>query len=785
VTIIFWSIGWLGGIWLASLTQIPAGLQFLIGLLALISAVSWRKETAVSLALLAISAAGFAGVRFDLSRPALNESHIAYYNDVEEATITGWVARTPDVRDTEQRLTVAVDSITSEALGSRAVGGQVLVRAPRFPLIAYGTKLRLTGELAEPDTSTAFDYRTYLARQDIYSMLEFPWIEPLDGRAGNPFMVALTAVRGRAQEAINRMLPEPQAALLSGILLGNDQGLPRELQEAFKATGMTHIIAISGFNIAIIAGLFLQGGRLLFDRRTAAWTALGGVALYTLLVGAEASVVRAAIMGALFIIAAQLLGRPTFAPASLFTAAFFMSLLNPNVLWDIGFQLSLMATLGMMLLVTPGTAWLEERLKPEFGPQRGRSAARFLGEIVLTTLAAFAFTLPVLLYHFGVVSIISLPANLLILPVQSWLMLWGGAATLLGMVHPVLGQLPAWIDWLFLTYTIQGVRFFAALPLTTVPFTLPWTGVALIYAALAVPAGFVRSKDSRAALSTRLQNKRTPLLAAGIIAALTAISLVACRHAPDGKLHVAFLDVGQGDAILIQTPNGRQMLVDGGAYPTVLLSRLGEQLPFWDKQLDVILATHPDTDHVAGLVDVFAHYDVDQLISSGEDDGGSAGYAALLRAASDHQAAQHVAAAGDLIQLDENVTLEVLHAAGTPALSDNDNSIVLLVRYGALTVLLTGDSAEAAEKQMLEDGRPLQATVLKAGHHGSQSSTSTAFLSAVQPQYVVISAGADNRFGHPHSSTLERLDQVGATILRTDELGTIELISDGAQLWWR
>ncbi len=365
-------------------------------------------------------------------------------------------------------------------------------------------------------------------------------------------------------------------------------------------------------------------------------------------------------------------------------------------------------------------------------------------------------------------------------------MLWGGVAVLLGMVHPLLGQLPAWIDWIFLTYTIEGVNLFARLPLTAVPFRLPAAGAWLLYAGLAGVAWLTWKRERIAHVSREaLRNKRLPALAFVVALLLCAATLTAYRQAYDGRLHVSFLDVGQGDAILIQAPNGRQMLVDGGAYPTVLLSELGHQLPFWDKHLDLILATHPDTDHVAGLVDVLDHYQVDQFIGSTLENNGSPAYRALLETAGQHQVPAHVALAGEQIELEENVVMEVLHAASTDKLSDNDNSIVLRLRYERFTLLLTGDSAAAAEEQLLDGGRPLQATVLKAAHHGSVSSTGELFLQAVRPQVAVISVGAENRFGHPHPDTLLRLQECGATVLRTDELGTIELISDGSQFWWR
>jgi competence protein ComEC len=235
---------------------------------------------------------------------------------------------------------------------------------------------------------------------------------------GSPIYRAIYAIKDRARATIQRALPDPQAALLTGILLGDDSGLPPELEEQFRTTGMTHIIAISGFNIAILTGLLLAASRPLFGLRWSAWFVLLGIALYTVLVGADAAVVRAAIMGALFVIATRLLGRPTFAPAGLFTAALVMTLVNPFIPWDVGFQLSFVATLGLMLYVGPWSQWTQNNLRRFADPETASRLTRSISEVILATMAAMLLTLPLILYHFERLSLISPIANLFILPAQ-------------------------------------------------------------------------------------------------------------------------------------------------------------------------------------------------------------------------------------------------------------------------------------------------------------------------------------------------------------------------------
>lgn len=262
------------------------------------------------------------------------------------------------------------------------------------------------------------------------------------------------------------------------------------------------------------------------------------------------------------------------------------------------------------------------------------------------------------------------------------------------------------------------------------------------------------------------------------LAFLTVIGWIAVRGLPDNRLHVWFLDVGQGDAILIQAPDGRQMLVDGGPSPSALLDQLGEVLPFWDRSLDVVVLTHPDADHVSGLIPLFDRYKVAAVVDAVAPDekAGESWLAAVSAARVSHQAAMRGMrlAAGAVV-------LTVLSPVDGSAVIDdgNNGSVVLRLDYGENSVLLTGDAEGDAERAMLSSGFPLRADVLKVGHHGSNASTSPQFLAAVQPLLAVISVGKDNHFGHPAPGLLQRLE--GVETLRTDEHGRIELVSDGAR----
>ena len=259
------------------------------------------------------------------------------------------------------------------------------------------------------------------------------------------------------------------------------------------------------------------------------------------------------------------------------------------------------------------------------------------------------------------------------------------------------------------------------------------------------------------------------------LAFLAVLGWAALRGRPDGSLHVWFLDVGQGDAILIQTPEGRQILVDGGPSPSALNAELGEILPFWDRALDVIVMTHPDADHADGLISLFERYRIGVAVDATGSESGSA--AAWIDAVAAAGITRQTATRG-LRLAAGGAALTALHPpAVNTADTGNNDSIVLRLDYGASSLLLMGDAELAAEQTMLAAGLPLRADVLKVGHHGSAAGTSAAFLAAVRPQLAVISVGAENRFGHPAPELLDRLSDVET--LRTDQRGRIELTSDG------
>ncbi|KAA3654364.1 MAG: DNA internalization-related competence protein ComEC/Rec2 [Chloroflexi bacterium] len=782
--IVYLAICWFLGIWLASICNMPFTLWLILAGVSLIGTLLFRKRR-IALLFACIAVVGFGGLRYETAVPTINQSHAAFYNDTEPITFTGLVVDEPNVRDRITDLRVDVDTLIQPDGKEMSINGKVLVQTFHYPVIDYGTRIKVTGMLETPPENEDFSYKDYLARQDIHSLLFLPQIEVLAENEGNPIYHTIFAIKRQAHATINQLIAEPQASLLAGILLGNDNGLPPDLDQAFRVTGMTHIIAISGFNIAIIIMVLMSISRPFLGDRYATLFATTGIILYTILVGADASVVRASIMGSVFLFTSRWLGRPGFSVATLLVAGWVMTVIRPFLLWDVGFQLSFAATLSLILYADPLAKQVRFRLRHYFDHDATDRLMGLLTEPVIITLSAQLLTLPLMMGHFGQLSLISLLANALILPAQPGVMLWGGLATIVGLFSPAAGQIFGWIAWLFLSYTIQLVEMLAMVPKAAVSVNITWTGVIFIYLTIAAGTWLMRQeKRRRQQIADQLRQNLTQRVALGssLIGALLVISWGTSQ--PDGNLHIVFFDVGQGDATFIQTPSGRQILIDGGLYPSILNEALGTQMPFWDRDIDLMIATHPDADHVSGLVDVFERYQVDQLITDGSGAGESEIFDALLEAAA--ETAVHHALAGERIEIDDGVTLEILHPSTHHNNENrNENSVSMRLLFGDFSYLFTGDAEQLAEQTMLKSGAPLNTLVYKAGHHGSRTSSTMPFLQAAHPQIIIISAGEDNRFGHPHPQTLERAVAIGATTLRTDELGSIELTTNGKTMWWQ
>lgn len=780
MTLVYLTLMWCAGLVLASSTVEANGLLWwgLAGLAGIGIVFTWRVP-ARRFVFICLLAAVLGALRYDAARPVVQEGHLAAFNNAGWVSFTGTVVTPPDVRDRHVNLRVAADWVTvrrGDSYLPQPVEGVALVQAPRYAQYAVGDRVQVRGLLLSPPIFDTFSYRDYLARQGVHSIVSYPTVEVTGSEGIHP----LFALRGRALALIYDALPEPSASLLSGILLGVESGISSEVRDDFNAVGATHVIAISGFNMSVLALVITRVlEKLVPSRRVAAGAGIAGIAVYTVFVGAGGAVVRAAIMSSLLIIA-PLVGRKTYVPASLAFAALVMTAVNPFTLWDVGFQLSVAAVLGMALFVPPLERGFRRALAPLFATVTVERLLSVFSEPVIVTLAAQITTVPLIALYFGRLSPASFFVNFLIIPVQAPLMLLGAVAVAVGLVFGVGVALPLfWFDWLFLNWTVACVRLFSCLDWASVAIEVDGRLVGLFYAGLLL--WMVRVAVRPAWPGDLLRKQWVRLGVMGVALALVALLVIMRVQQPDGRLHVSFLDVGGGHAVFITTPRGAHILIDGGAYPTTLLTALGDRMPFWDREIELLVVTQPKDAQMAALPAVLARYSVGAVWTG--QPGQSQNWQAL-EAALDGAARVEVWA-GYTAAVDDGVSLTVLHPQsrsgedGEP----NEEGVVVRLDYGDAAFLFVSDLIDRGELAMLRAGQPLDAAVLQVPFQGSSRATSRRFLEAVDPQVAVIQVALGNRQGYPAPAVLEKLAAHGVTVWRTDRHGTIDIATDGRALW--
>lgn len=773
------SLAFLAGVLLASRLQSAAWPWLVFSVLALALAIAARlflprlkmprlepHAPVIFLAALSLASLLLGAARYRLSIPRLDAGYIAWYNDRQyDVLVTGALVEPPDVRDTYANLRISVSAIDPDE-GDLPVKGLILARVRTGADLRYGDVVRVRGHLKTPPEGEDFSYRDYLARHGIHAYMADATVTRLPFRDGNFFLRWVYTFKAHTLANLYRIFPDPEASLLAGILLGEDNGLPADLQQAFKNTGTAHIIAISGFNITIIAALFVTLFSRLLGTRRGMLVAVGGIFVYTILVGADAAVVRAAIMGTLGLFARQVGRRQSALNTLLFTGA-VMTLINPHTPWDVGFQLSFFATLGLILYAGPFQEWATGLVSRRLPLETARKIAKPLAEYVFFTLAAQLTTLPIMAWHFGRISLVSLVANPFILPAQPPVMILGGLAALLSLIALPLGQVAAWIAWPFPAYTIRIVELFDRLPHGVIVLgDFSFVLVVLFYALL------FSWTFSRGRLKQALRASATPAVLLVTLATLSFTIWRAALSAPDGLLHLTFLDVGSAEAVLIRTPSGHTLLVNGGESPSRLASGLGRRLSPLGQTLDWLVVASPQEAQVAALPRLIERFPPGSVLWAGNVEASYSARSlhARLTGLSIPVTFAYPRAALDLGQ---GARLEVLTVSPRGAL--------LLVEWEGFRALLPlGMNFDAFES--LGYGKKVGAvTVLLLADSGYAASNPPAWIENLRPQVVVLSVAADDKFGLPARSVLESVDDL--TLLRTDRDGWIEVTTDGSQLW--
>lgn len=699
----------------------------------------------------------------------------ALFADDVELTVRGALGANwnPPADPKARRPLLPVDAVAVEREGKaiRGCGGGFRVRLPRGSDTALaGTELVVRGTwrtLPRPVLASRWPRDPGFTG---YVSVDSMQVVARPGYRAHP----LLATRGRTERQLHRLMGR-HGPLADALLLGRRETLDRELSDRFAKTGLVHLLAISGTHVALMGAVFVLIGRMLrLSRTRVAWLTILLVAVYLAVIGAPPSALRSGIMLALALLAV-VLQRPSATLPIVSASALAILAFQPMAAMDVGFQLSFAGVLGILLLHGAMMRRLPKRLKHP-------AAVRWLAESLSLSVAAFVTTAPIVANTFGQVAPISILANLPAIPLTSLALIGIGGAAATEAVCPPLAHLLADGAGLALDLLNAVVDVAVRVPGGHAAVARPqwwaWAAAGVVFLLALDAAGRMRD--------------RVRWAVAGMSAAAAFLLLPMLGSAAGGGLEIDFIDVGQGDAIALRTPAGRWVLVDAGERDEGWDAGERRVLPFLRargaKRIEAMVLTHPHADHVGGAAAVMRGLPVGRVIDP-ELPMGSPVYLETLRVAEERGIAWNAARQDRTLQID-GVKLTFLWPAAdfldAPA-DANDISAVVLVRYGGFSALLTGDAPAAVEDRLVARyGRGLRADVLKAGHHGSRTASSSPFLDTVDPELVVISAGVRNDYGHPHAEVLARLGARGIATARTDRDGTVRVeVEPGGTGWHR
>lgn len=845
------AVAFAAGICAANYLQIK--LAFLItagavcSVLALVFLLKKRLHAAGLILLIAVFFTGI--VLAELQRHTDSAGGIR--NQLEQpVTLTGWLDGPPEFARDRVYLSLRVEEPTSGRISLLApLRNATAALAFRDLDLRYGARIRVATTLERegnyrnpgvPRLPDFLDRNDYDATGIVKSPAS---ITRLDDKRVFPPLAWLYDWRARLQQQIDTRFAHETAGVLDATLLGNRYNLSHSASERFREGGTFHVLVISGLHISFIGAIvFLLVCRLTNRRILQFLLPAIIVWAYSLSVGADASVVRAALMFS-FAGFAAIVFRQANSLNALGAAALVLLIHSPNAIFDPSFQLTFLSVLAIVVIGWPLLlklsavgAWYPARSTPF--PPACSHALRTFCEIIFWREQKWQQELarsshdyrlfkapaavwleryhlqPVLRYTFGAV-VVSAGVQVMLLPLMIvYFHRLSLSSLLLNIVVSVL--LAALVAVAMLALLLSHVSAVLAVPLFKLADSFTWAMVhsvdpfssfglaslrlpeysgpaSLLYAVYYLPLFFLviallhwQPLGSRTERECKLRRYVPFLSVAQILLLAVLIFHPLSAAGADGNLRVDFLDVGQGDAALVTMPDGTTLLVDGGGNTTDTARRIGETVVseylWWRglSEIDYVLATHADADHIDGLNDVVKNFSVRAALVARRpgDDPEFQKFAQTLTETSTFSETIH---AGDVIRFGA-VEVDVLWPSAGSGASTNNDSIVLRIIFEDRSILLTGDIEQAAEKALIASHRQLRADLVKVPHHGSKTSSTENFVLATKPTFAVISVGRNSRFGHPHKEVVERWQSSGATVMTTGECGTISIITNGRDL---
>ncbi|MDK2933335.1 MAG: competence protein ComEC [Clostridiales bacterium] len=649
----------------------------------------------------------------------------------------------------------------------------VSLQNEKTKIYSFGDVLKITGTLYMPPgafNENGFDYNRYLKSKGIYaiSYIFSSQIKKLDNSRSLYFIKRFTLyTRQSIIQTIDKFLPKNEAALLKGMMIGNRHEFSQKMKEDFAASGLSHLVAVSGMHVAIfLAGVMWLLSKFGINKYIIKVISIFLIIEFILVTGCTPSVVRAGIMAIIFLLS-YLINRAPDPFTSLFFAALLILIYNPMVLFDVSFQLSFCATLSLLIFYQPIYS------KLTFVP-------KVIREITTASVAAQIGTIIIAAYHFNGISTVSVIANLLVLPFASMILVSGFILYILGNINVFLGNIVAGFSYVLLKFILMISGILAKFPFALIKTSSPNFLTIIAYLLIL----FILYN-----LLKGIKNKLQLKIAFLLIIVIFSYTLL-LQFWPTNDLEVTFINVGQGDCILLKSPDNKTILIDGGGSRDQSDYDIAENIviPYLLKRgimsIDVAIISHYHADHAEGILSMLNSLPIKTLLLPLREQNNQLKQA-LIEDAKRHRVPIYYLSKDDNIRVNNKIVLEVLNPDFSQitglAPNENNQSLVLRLKYGQISFLFTGDIEREAEEYIVESGSSVAADVLKIPHHGSDTSSNESFLEAVSPRFAVISVGRNN-FGHPSTQVLERLQNKKLDIYRTDVHGTITFIVDGNRI---
>ena len=772
---------YIAGIWFAADSSVSLPLLY-SSIILVICSIAWRFYAQTKIVWPVACLFFCLGILRFIHDEARDSRDISNYIG-ETLTIEGDINNIPEITILDDG-TSKVRYVLTISNGKRADKGAIpligaiyisVKQSQDIPIPRVGDAVRVTGEVRELhgyNNPAQYDSVGAAKRQGIGAGMSAQQqeIKKWEGKKSITYRQKLESWREEIINNMKRVMPKEHAAILGGMLFGGYQGIPKEIVADFVTTGIVHILSVSGSHIALVVGVITVLGTFLARRFSLPGSIVpllsaGIVTFYAVFCGLTPPVLRSLIMG-LIALLAVCFEREKDAGNGLLLTALGMLIYQPSLLYDLGFQLSFASTGGLVFLYTKTVQVMQAFSSP-------------FPKLLAVTITAQLGVLPFVAWYFNSFSLSSFLSNIIIVPLIEGIVVLGLFGAIAGMVVGIVGNIVMVICSFLISVVVACNSWLASLPGATL--YMPSIGMAggiLYYVLLAWVYGY---KPKNMVSLTEVIT-RWPKESASLVLGITMLVFSYSLYPQPVAVH--FIDVGQGDATLIITPHGRAVLIDTGGLLGATEFDIGERVvvPYLKHYgvlaIDYLFLTHGHRDHAGGAAAIAKALPVRNSIVAREKY--TQAVSKLVRTNQNNCIIPVYE--GQEIRLD-GVWIKVIHGEGEEGLRQNNEvSSVVQIGYGKHSFLLTGDLTGQGEEAILASGKNIQSTVLKVGHHGAKSSTTSAFLQTVAPKYAVISVGKNNSFGHPHPETIQRLVNEDSKIYRTDQHGAIVFKTDGKKI---